>query len=376
MVCRKRPLGLLPALLLAGGVFGLGSCAAQPAALLPLAAFQPGEQSRGCYDRSVQPQTAAVDAHLHSRPFGGSAIPFEEILGYLERTGVLFATIMGIGQTLPVSSSCIYYLDCPGTPAKPSLKNDFVNAANLVALAPKDLHLTLAMTFPDLENPETILAGMQLLDREFPGLFQWAGEVNLVKQALFGNHHDAVPLAKIGQWAPFMAVLRERGIPISIHSDLGNHSDPTAYLPWMEEVLRLYPDNQIIWVHMGLSKELTAMPADQHIAILQSLLGRYPKLMLDISWRVLEDHVFSDPARQGRYVSFLNAHSERILPGTDFLASGHKSFEVYRAELEATSRILGRLNDDAFRNIALGQNYFRLLNLNFEAPEICSSAGG
>ena len=34
-----------------------------------------------------------------------------------------------------------------------------------------------------------------------------------------------------------------------------------ANLPLMEEVLRLYPENVIVWVHMGLSRELTAMAA-------------------------------------------------------------------------------------------------------------------
>ena len=58
------------------------------------------------YDRSAQPQTAVVDTHLHFRPFGGPAIPFEEVVGYLATTGVLFANVYGIGQMLPASSSC------------------------------------------------------------------------------------------------------------------------------------------------------------------------------------------------------------------------------------------------------------------------------
>ena len=36
-----------------------------------------------CYDRSVRPHTAVVDTHVHFRPFGGPAVPFEEILGVL-----------------------------------------------------------------------------------------------------------------------------------------------------------------------------------------------------------------------------------------------------------------------------------------------------
>ena len=46
-------------------------------------------------------------------------------------------------------------------------------------------------------------------------------------------------------------------------------------------------------------------------------------------------------------------YSERILPGTDFLASRDKDIDVYRTELRVTSRILRDLDDHAFRNIAL-----------------------
>ena len=50
--------------------------------------------------------------------------------------------------------------------------------------------------------------------------------------------------------------LRARGIPLALHADLGNDAAPTRYLPLMEEVLCLYPENVIVWVHMGLSREL------------------------------------------------------------------------------------------------------------------------
>jgi hypothetical protein len=32
------------------------------------------------------------------------------------------------------------------------------------------------------------------------------------------------------------------------------------------------------------------------------------------------------------------------------------------------------LNDEAFRNIALGQNYFELMDLPYEAPPLCGVA--
>ena len=369
---RKAPAALAAALL-----FGLAGCAAPtaeraaaPEAPRPtLEAFRAGA---ACHDRAAGPQTAIVDTHLHFRPFGGPALPFDEVVRYLEDTGVLFANVYGIGQMLPVDSPCVYYLDCLGTPVTPTLKNDFVNAMNVVARGPESVHLTLSMTFPNLAKPESVLAGIRLLDTEFPGLFKWMGEVNLVKQALFGNGHLAVPLETIAKWAPFMAVLRERGIPLAIHSDLGNDAEPTRYLPWIEEALRLYPDNKIVWMHLGLSRELAVIDPDAHIGALESLFGRYPNLMADISWRVIDDNLFADPALRARYAPFMNAWSDRILPGTDFVASAGKTFDIYREELEVTSRILAWLDDEAFRNIALGGNYFRLLGLDYSAPPICA----
>ena len=105
-----------------------------------------------CFDRQSQPYTAVVDSHLHFRPFGGAPIPFEHMLDILRSNGVLFANMYGIGQSLPINGPCEYYLDCIGTPATPSLKNDFANAQSLMDHKPKDIHLTLSMTFPEEET--------------------------------------------------------------------------------------------------------------------------------------------------------------------------------------------------------------------------------
>ena len=345
------------------------------ASSLPMSAFH--DEDGLCYDRGAQPQTALVDAHLHFRPFGGPAVPFAELVSWLDRNGVRFVTVMGIGQMLPVSSSCVYYLDCPGTPVTPTFKNDFANAAAFaarerVARTRPGVQLTLSMTFPDLSRPESVLAGMQLLDEEYPGVFNWMGEINLVKQALFGHGHEPAAPGSFGDWAGFMRVLRERNMPLAIHADLGNDEHPTAYLALLEAMLASYPDNRIVWMHMGLSRELVAMDPRRHVKILQRLLDRYPHLMLDLSWRVIEDNYFSAPGIRRIYLPFLNEYSERILPGTDFVAAGDTSLAVYRDELRATSRVYRYLSDHAFRNIALGENYFRLLRLDYRAPPVCN----
>ena len=290
---------------------------------------------------------------------------------YLQRSGVRYATVYGIGQMLPLDSGCAYYLDCPGEPVTPTLKNDFINATEYVKTRPHRVHLTLSMTFPDLTDPQSVLEGMRVLDREFPDVFGWMGEVNLVKQALFDNHHQAVPIAAIADWAPFMQVLLARDMPLSIHADLGNNDDPTKYQDLMSEVLRLYPDNKIVWMHLGLSRELTRIDPDTHIAVMRDWLDTYPNLMMDLSWRVVDDAIFASKAMREAYLPFLHAYSTRFLPGTDFVATGQSTRAHYVSELRATSRILRFLDDAAFRNIALGENYFRFLGLDREAPELC-----
>ncbi len=340
-----------------------------PAAARTLDMFRAGNQQ--CYDREVMGETFVVDAHNHFRPFGGAAKSITEINQYLLDTGVLFVNVFGIGQSLPVSSSCEYYLDCVGTPALPSMKNDFVNAINYLDVAPKGTVMTLSMTFPDLANPQNVVKQIEIIDTEYPNMFKWMGEVNMVKQALFGNHHAATPKQAIAKWAPFMKIIRDRNIPISIHSDLGSDGNPFQYAYLMDEVLRLYPDNKIVWVHMGLSKELSHADPEKHIAHMQGVLDRAPNLMLDITWRVINDNYFTDPDMRAKYVAFLEKNSDRILPGTDFVASHKKSYSVYRSEVEANSDIFKDLSNNAFRNIALGQNYFNITGMNYTAPQVC-----
>lgn len=354
----------------------LGGCSAlpmiKPSPERDLASFrQPAEQQQ-CYDRSREPYTPVVDTHFHPRPFGGAAIPAPEMIDYFDQLGVRFVNYFGIGQVLELDSGCTYYLDCPGVKAIPSVKNDFVNGMDAVDFAHDNLHITLSMTFMDLAHPQDIAGIIDFYDREYPGMFTWAGELNVIKQALLNNAHEPATPDSIDAWAPFMKILRERGIPVTLHSDLGNNEEPTKFLFLMEHVLRQYPDNKIVWAHMGLSRELTRMSPDQHVAIMARLLDQYPHLMLDISWDALYNayHQWGDV-----FIPFFNQYSTRILPGSDFVAAGSKSFSQYAGELEVTSRALRVLDDNAFRNIALGENYFRLLSLDYHAPPICPADG-
>jgi hypothetical protein len=331
-------------------------------------------KNRACYDRKTRNQLSVVDSHLHLRPFGGPPIPFKKMMNILRKSGVLFAEAEGIGQRLPVHSKCTYYLDCPHVDVKPSIKNDMDNAQSVLDNKLEGIVLNLSMTFPDLSKPETVLPQMKLLEKEYPGMFKWVGEVNLAKQALFDNGHSPVPIATIKKWSPFMSELRKKGYPMSIHCDLGNDKDPFLFLPLMKEVLRLYPKNKIIWMHLGLSKQLTNLDPQVHADLLDDLLSKHPRLYMDISWSVLHNQEFKAHEARPPYIELLNKWSKRFLPGTDFISAIKNSGKDYKKELNITSDILKHLNDDAFRRIALGQNYFDISNTNakYRAPKICT----
>jgi predicted TIM-barrel fold metal-dependent hydrolase len=335
-----------------------------------LASFAKSNTSQQCFDRKTEPYMGITDAHFHPRPFGGQAIEPATLFEFFDKAGVRFVTYMGIGQSLDMKSDCTYYLSCPGTSALPSIKNDFVNGEEVKVYPHKNLNIALSMTFVDLAHPETAVETIKLYDKEYPGMFTWTGEANVMKQALMKNKYVPATIDSIDKWAPFMKVLQERGIPITLHSDLGNDAEPTKFVPLMQHILKTYPNNKIVWAHMGLSKELTKMDPKLHIAIMKKALDSDPNLMLDISWDVIYNSYYQFGPD---FIAFFNQYPTRILNGSDFVAAGNKTFEQYWKEHELTSRVNRRLTDEAFRNIALGENYFRLLNLDYTAPPICSN---
>ena len=352
-------------LLIIGSALLLGACTNIPTAQ--------STSNQACYDRQTMGYNFKVDSHLHFQPFGGEPIPHTQMMTYLNDLGIEHANMYGIGQTLPYNSSCSYYLNCPGTPVTPSMQNDFLNAKQSLLPTDSATKLTLSMTFLDLSKPDDIVDKIHLLDQEFPGLYRWTGEVNLVKQAVFANGQPAITEKQIEGWISFMPTLKERDIPLGLHGDLGNDANPTQYLHLMQKVLASYPDNKIIWLHMGLSKELSNIDPDRHIAILQQLLDQYPYLMLDLSWRVIYDEYFKYPKKRAKYVTFINKNYSRFLTGTDFVASDNETFESYKTEVEVTSYINQFLDDNTFRHVALGMNYYQLLGVDKRVEEICSN---
>jgi len=328
-----------------------------------------------CIKRSkTQKRNAVVDSHFHMRPFGGSPIEIKKMINILKRSGILFVEIEGVGQKILNNPKCTYYKDCANSIVKNTISNDILNAQLLIdnnLLDLSGININLSMTFPDLSKPKEIVKGIHYLDKEYPSLFNWMGELNVVKQSLFSHKVKPISLTIIPQWKYFMKILRDRKMPLSLHCDLGNNADNYKYLSLMERILFLYPKNIIVWVHLGLSKELTNIDPKKHTELLDSFLTKYKNLYFDISWRVLYDQLFHDPQKKILYVELMNKFPERFLTGTDFVNSITKNEKIYKEELRITSLIVSDLNNKAFRQIALGQNYLDLIHSKYKAPYIC-----
>ena len=75
-----------------------------------------------------------IDAHNHFRPFGGPPVPFDTYLGWMRDHGILFSTMLGIGQQIINSDKsaqpCCYYGHCPSKEYRivPDPLNDIRNA--------------------------------------------------------------------------------------------------------------------------------------------------------------------------------------------------------------------------------------------------------
>jgi hypothetical protein len=307
-----------------------------------------------------------VDTNVHFRPYGGEANNFSNTINFLRNSNILMCIITGIGQRLPFDSKCNYYLDCPGVPVKPSIINDVLNAIDYKKyrqLFENEMIVILSMSFLDLHKPEKIPLYIELLDNEFPGLFKCVGEVNLCKEMLINNKLTCIQKETIPKWKSFMKILEIRKLPIIIHSDIGNNNNNLKYIDLFKTACDLYPNNKIIWAHMGLSKELTNIEPYKHLNILSTFLDNYPNLYIDITWRILYDNVFKYKNKRDIYVPFINKYYNRILPGTDFVNSINKNQEIYKQEHDLTSYILNFVDNNAYRHIALGQNFINIFEL-------------
>ena len=175
----------------------LAIAAEQPSPLPPLpplaqstrslASFAKSNAGAPCFDRKKEPYTAVVDAHFHPRPFGAPLSNRRNCS--LSSTGPAFASSI----TSASGSRSTWPRLAPTTSTVRASRR--CRASRTTSSTPRrsrsyphpNVNIVLSMTFFDLQNPEGAVDTIKLYDKEFPGMFKWAGELNVIKQALLKN---------------------------------------------------------------------------------------------------------------------------------------------------------------------------------------------
>ena len=331
------------------------------------------QSSSECFSREDESHLSIIDSHVHFKSFGSKSLPFSAVVKYLESSNIKYANVFGLGFSQSRDPICIDHIECAGERVLSSVMVDLDHVKKALLHSNPSLNLVVAISFPDFSKPDNILEVMRLYERDHPHVFRWMGEINLVNKIYSDVDYGDDYSLNFSEVTPVMDMLKERNIPITIHSDLGVDRQPFKFKYIMDSVLKRYPNNKIVWAHMGVANFIADMNPFEHVAILSQMLNEYPNLMLDTSSEFLWRNYILRPFYQNLYIDFFNRYSTRILPGTDFVAAEGYIASDYKEALQLASSLNPYFDDDAFRNIALGENYFRLLGLTESAPSICES---
>jgi hypothetical protein len=366
-----------------------------------------------CWERhGVDGWMSIIDTHNHFRPFYGPSVPFFTYLDWMINHGIMFSTIFGIGQKLvkanPTDPECCYYLHCPNLnyTVVPNPENDRLNALEYTqhyqgnTTLEEKIHLTLSMTFPNLQQPQRIVNNFNNLENSFPEAFTWAGEINVFKHALASNgffEQERVTVSRIekGEYDGLFGVLSDKKWPTTLHCDLGcdnydkvpvnedprnrlsgchvpieevrlasiqhqwwkqtlgpfYHSffdkmnNPRAtfskvqHLKVWDSILTTYPDMIVVWAHLGgLSKELRDLHPHIHTHILRVMFQKYPNLHIDLSWDVLAKQNLMNHKPGASIEDLSHENHVDFNEDTEFLFNS-SDVEVLRKELHETWEI-------------------------------------
>lgn len=308
----------------------------QPAALLCLALLLlPGQASAGdllkdetiarrrltrfkvghadnalCWERhGADGFLSVIDAHNHFRPFFGPAVPWDTYMDWLKSHGILFSTMLGIGQQIIKKNAgapdCCYYLHCAtyDFPVTPDPTNDIENAKDFNKYykdkpLSDEIHLTPSITFPNLQQPAQNGRLLKQLESDYQGVFQWSGEINVFKHALAANgffangNRVSQKVIADGSLDSFFKRMETTGWPTTLHCDLG--CDNYDSVPWDQGCF--VPDEELVlakqqhqwWKDFlgphyrgffdSTNEPKVNFKKIQHLKVWDSLLTRYPNM--------------------------------------------------------------------------------------------------
>lgn len=209
----------------------------------------------------------------------------------------------------------------------------------------------------------------------YPGVFSGIGEFTIHKE--FVSSKVAGDTASLTDPAldRILDFAGEVGLVVLIHSDIdmpfARADTEPVYLSQMKALLKRHPNTTIIWAHMGLGRvvhpvqtQAAADAAERHpgqLALIDAMI-RDPELAhvyFDISWDEVAKYAVATPESIEHTARFFDAHSTRLLFGTDNVAPVDRVSHLKVYELWAP--VWSRLTPAVSENIRL-RNYERLFD--------------
>jgi hypothetical protein len=209
----------------------------------------------------------------------------------------------------------------------------------------------------------------------FPGVFSGIGE--------FTIHKEFVSAKVAGDTASLTDPALDRildfagqvGLLALIHSDIdmpfAKGDQPPVYLEQMKDLLKRHKQTTVIWAHMGLGRVVhpvqeqasaqTGQRNENQLDLIEDMM-KDPDLRhvyFDISWDEVAKYAVASPEIVERVARFFNAHSDRLLFGTDNVAPSDQAahLKVYRM----WEPVWQKLTPEASANIRRN-NYVRLFD--------------
>ncbi|MDH5176112.1 MAG: amidohydrolase [Gammaproteobacteria bacterium] len=209
----------------------------------------------------------------------------------------------------------------------------------------------------------------------FPGVFSGIGEFTIHKE--FVSSKVAGEIASLTNPAldRILDFAGEVGLAVILHSDIdmpfAKAGAEPVFLQQMKDLLRRHPQTTIIWAHIGLGRvvhpvqgQATAEAAERNPSyreIVQALLDdpTLSHVYFDISWDEVAKYAVASPESIRNTTAMLNTYPDRILFGTDSVASTEQASQLRVYHL--WDPIWSQLAPEALRKVTI-DNYARIFD--------------
>ncbi|MDY7103162.1 MAG: amidohydrolase family protein [Actinomycetota bacterium] len=284
-----------------------------------------------------------IDAHVHAVDFLQDTGDPSALLGCMDEADVDAAVVFGLAYKKKWSrlepQRPAYYLDdeasCYPWVATDEAVARFVERAD----RPDRLAATVCGIEPtDLDAPRRV--DRLLTEGPFVGVGELLLRHGRLSTHVLGERARAEHEAVVG----IVDVCARHGVPVAIHNNGGSTGQgATAYVDEMEFLLGRRGDVDVVWCHAGISGEgVGRSPED-----IDALLGRHPRLHIDLSWSATE--ALADPDEiDAEWLEVVAGHPLRFVWGSDSV--GH--FEDLPSKAATFRRFLDQLPPQARTDVA------------------------